>query len=244
MKYGSVDSLNVSVRCGCRPKDRQIRETVDCDKPISRAIARVDQCVESFGVDSSVRFTIAATCSSVTVRGPPDRGMSPKPAIRCPTNRFRQRPTACGVEPSWAATSLFDAPVAHARMIRHRKATQSGLLAYIHGLGFITIEPFDTEAALTAAGLLHAGYSWAGVHASHAARPSADFPAGRFLLTLTPDLYEGTGGPGGPPRPVAAASVGPWSGRALIERPPGEGPPAGIPGGPSRCTPERIEKST
>lgn len=70
---------------------------------------------------------------------------------------------------------------------------QSGLLAYITGLRFITIEPFDTEAALTAAGLLHAGYSWSAVHAIHAARPSADFPAGRFLLTLTPDLYEGTG---------------------------------------------------
>ncbi|MFD8385955.1 hypothetical protein ACFV2X_46880 [Streptomyces sp. NPDC059679] len=28
---------------------------------------------------------------------------------------------------------------------------------------------------------------------AHAARPSADFPTGRFLLTLTPETYEDTG---------------------------------------------------
>ncbi|WRZ96390.1 hypothetical protein OHB54_46430 (plasmid) [Streptomyces sp. NBC_01007] len=71
--------------------------------------------------------------------------------------------------------------------------SRSGLLAYIDGLRFIQIEPFDTAAALTATGLLHAGYPWAAVHAIHAARPSAVFPAGRFLLTLTPELYEGAG---------------------------------------------------
>ncbi|MFE3556927.1 hypothetical protein ACFXKW_18960 [Streptomyces sp. NPDC059193] len=68
-----------------------------------------------------------------------------------------------------------------------------GLLAYINGLRFIQIEPFDTQAALTATELLHAGHSWAAVHAIHAARPSADFPAGRYLLTLTPELYDGAG---------------------------------------------------
>ncbi|MDT0549535.1 PIN domain-containing protein [Streptomyces lonegramiae] len=72
-------------------------------------------------------------------------------------------------------------------------AEQPGLLAYINGLRFITIEPFDTQAALIASELLYAGHSWAAVHAIHAARPSADFPAGRFLLTLTPEVYEGTG---------------------------------------------------
>jgi hypothetical protein len=64
---------------------------------------------------------------------------------------------------------------------------------YINGLRFITIEAYDTEAALTATELLRAGHSWAAGHAIHAARPSADFPTGRFLLTLTPELYEGTG---------------------------------------------------
>ncbi|MGW0536558.1 hypothetical protein [Streptomyces sp. NPDC003032] len=56
-----------------------------------------------------------------------------------------------------------------------------------------SIEAFDTAAALTASELLRAGHSWAGVHAIHAARPSAAFPTGRFLLTLTPEAYEGTG---------------------------------------------------
>ncbi|MBL1101715.1 hypothetical protein [Streptomyces coffeae] len=32
--------------------------------------------------------------------GPPDRAMSRRPAMRCSANRARQRPTACGVEPS------------------------------------------------------------------------------------------------------------------------------------------------
>ncbi|WP_237297322.1 hypothetical protein [Streptomyces sp. 3211] len=59
-----------------------------------------------------------------------------------------------------------------------------GLLAYVNGLRFIEIEPFDTAAALSATELLHAGHPWATVHAIHAARPSADFPASRYLLTL------------------------------------------------------------
>jgi hypothetical protein len=69
MKYGSVDSLKVSDRCGCRPNARQIRDTDDCEKPFSFAIDCVDQCVAFFGVDSSVLLTTAATCSSVTVLG-------------------------------------------------------------------------------------------------------------------------------------------------------------------------------
>lgn len=90
---------------------------------------------------------------------------------------------------------------------------------HIHGLRFITIEPIDTTAALTATELLHAGHPWVAVPAIHAARLCADFPAGRFLLTLTPELYEGTGvqaptsGPPGrrrhrPPAVAAAASHG------------------------------------
>ncbi|MEU1185959.1 hypothetical protein ABZ464_51795 [Streptomyces sp. NPDC005820] len=57
----------------------------------------------------------------------------------------------------------------------------------------IQIEPFGTAAALTATGLLHAGHPWPAIHAIHAARPSAALPVGRFLLTLKPELYDGTG---------------------------------------------------
>ena len=49
---GSVESLNVSVRCGCSEKARQIRCTVDTDTPDTFAVPRVLQCV--FGFDSSV----------------------------------------------------------------------------------------------------------------------------------------------------------------------------------------------
>ncbi|MEE1938586.1 hypothetical protein V1L54_04025 [Streptomyces sp. TRM 70361] len=68
-----------------------------------------------------------------------------------------------------------------------------GLLDYIDGLRFVQTETFDAEAARTATELLRAGYSWAAVHAVHAARPSARFPSGRYLLTLTPEMYRGTG---------------------------------------------------
>jgi hypothetical protein len=48
-KSGSVDSLNVSCRCGFRPKARQIRCTVLTERPLSCAILRELQCVASSG---------------------------------------------------------------------------------------------------------------------------------------------------------------------------------------------------
>ncbi|MFI1019839.1 PIN domain-containing protein [Streptomyces olivaceus] len=65
-----------------------------------------------------------------------------------------------------------------------------GLLSYIKGLRFLHVEVFDTDAAVTATELLPFGHSWAAVHA---ARLSAAHPSGRFLLTLTPKAYAGTG---------------------------------------------------
>src|SRR3546814_1137850 len=52
---GSVDSLNVSDRCGCRPNAPQIRRMVVCDSPDLAAMERIDQCVASLGVVFSVR---------------------------------------------------------------------------------------------------------------------------------------------------------------------------------------------
>ncbi|AEM85928.1 hypothetical protein [Streptomyces violaceusniger] len=110
-------------------------------------------------------------------------------ALHDPKDPYNEAVAAFYVQASGGLGTLY-APVLSLTV---GDSGQSGLLAYIKGLRFITIEPFDTEAALTAAGLLPAGYPWAAVHAIHAARPCADFPAGRFLLTLTPDLYEGAG---------------------------------------------------
>ncbi|MET8637663.1 hypothetical protein [Streptomyces sp. NPDC004680] len=69
-------------------------------------------------------------------------------------------------------------------------AERPGLLSYVKGLRFIHVEAFDTDAAVAATELLRFGHSWAAVHA---ARPSATHPTGRFLLTLTPKAYAGTG---------------------------------------------------
>ncbi|NUH42877.1 hypothetical protein HUF15_40360 [Streptomyces samsunensis] len=110
-------------------------------------------------------------------------------ALHDPKDPYNEAVAAFYVQASGGLGTLY-APVLSLTV---GDTEQTGLLAYIHGLRFITIEPFDTQAALTATELLHAGYSWAVVHAIHAARPSADFPAGRFLLTLTPNVYEGTG---------------------------------------------------
>src|SRR6516162_4811195 len=42
---GAVDSLKVSRRCGCSPKARQMRSTLEVEMPLCRAILRVLQWV-------------------------------------------------------------------------------------------------------------------------------------------------------------------------------------------------------
>ncbi|WP_329625931.1 hypothetical protein OG357_38505 (plasmid) [Streptomyces sp. NBC_01255] len=91
------------------------------------------------------------------------------------------------------ASKGFGALYVPALCLTAADACHPGLLASINSRRFIQIEAFDTAVALTTTGIQYAGYSWAAIHAIHAARPSADFPTGRCLLTLTPELYEGTG---------------------------------------------------
>ncbi|MFD5412406.1 PIN domain-containing protein [Streptomyces nojiriensis] len=110
-------------------------------------------------------------------------------ALHDPKDPFNEAVAAFYVQASGGLGTLY-APVLS---LTAGDTERPGLLAYIHGLRFIEIEPFDTAAALTATELLHAGHSWAAVHAIHAARPSADFPSGRYLLTLTPQAYESSG---------------------------------------------------
>src|SRR5260221_6868429 len=57
MNSGSVESLKVSARCGCRPKARQMRTTAVCDKPLAFAIVRLLQCVASRGLSRSEEHT-------------------------------------------------------------------------------------------------------------------------------------------------------------------------------------------
>src|SRR5574340_742423 len=93
---GSADSLNVSVRCGCRPKARQMRCTVLRLTPLVCAMARVLQWVAWVGVVSRVWVTIRSTAASVTVRGAPGRGSSNSPSRRWVTKRCRHLQTVCG----------------------------------------------------------------------------------------------------------------------------------------------------
>ncbi|MBT2407112.1 MULTISPECIES: hypothetical protein [unclassified Streptomyces] len=110
-------------------------------------------------------------------------------ALHDPKDAFNEAVAAFYVQASGGLGALC-APVLS---LTAANSERPGLLAYINGLRFIEIEPFDVPAALTATELLYAGHSWAAVHAIHAARPSAAFPTGRYLLTLAPEAYEGTG---------------------------------------------------
>jgi hypothetical protein len=128
MNCGSLDSLNVSVRCGLSPNARQIRRTLVGDIPVWRAISRVDQWVASVGVSSKVLTTTRSTCSSVIVRGAPGRGSSTNPSSRWATKRARHLVTVGRERPSRSATSVLEVPSAQASTIRQRSASAWALL--------------------------------------------------------------------------------------------------------------------
>ncbi|KOV97519.1 hypothetical protein ADL02_07270 [Streptomyces sp. NRRL WC-3723] len=106
-----------------------------------------------------------------------------------PKDPFNEAVAAFYVQASGGLGDLY-APVLS---LTAGDSERPGLLSYIKGLRFVRIEAFDTDAAVTATELLRFGHSWATVHAIHAARPSAAHPTGRYLLTLTPKAYAGTG---------------------------------------------------
>ncbi|MFF0383004.1 hypothetical protein [Streptomyces sp. NPDC004286] len=110
-------------------------------------------------------------------------------ALFDPKDPFNEAVAAFYVQASGGLGDLY-APVLS---LTAGDAERPGLLGYIKGLRFIQIEAFDTDAAVTATELLRFGHSWAAVHAIHATRPSPAHPGGRFLLTLTPKAYAGTG---------------------------------------------------
>ncbi len=125
---GSVDSLNVSVRCGCKQKARQIRCTDDADMPDAFAMPRVLQCVASEGLASSVLVTISSIRSSPILRGAPHLGSSPRPSRRCLANRSRQIRTVWRVTPTADAIWQLFSPSAARRMISARCASARAIL--------------------------------------------------------------------------------------------------------------------
>ncbi len=96
---GSVESLKVSLRCGCRSNAAHIRRIVVCESPTASAIERIEQWVASFGVVFSVRSMTSATWASDTVRGRPGWYSSVRPSIRSFTKRRRHLPTVCSCTP-------------------------------------------------------------------------------------------------------------------------------------------------
>ena len=128
MNCGSLDSFQVSWRWGCSPNAFQIRSTADCVRPTSRAIERVDQCVASFGVVSSVRTITSSTCSSVIVRGRPGRGSSGSPSRRCSAKRARHVAAIPREMPRRSPISVFFRPSAANNTIRDRCASACALV--------------------------------------------------------------------------------------------------------------------
>lgn len=70
---------------------------------------------------------------------------------------------------------------------------RAGLGEHIACLPGLDVEPLDLVAALATGSLISDGADWRIVHAVHLARPSAEWPAGRVVLSLQPELYAGTG---------------------------------------------------
>src|SRR5882762_3789127 len=109
---GSADSLKVSLRWGWRENARQMRCTVEIDKPEALAIERVLQWVAAAGIVSNVVVTTSAIFSSPILRGAPGRGSSARPSNRLAANRWRQVATVRRLTPSCAAIARLVVPSA------------------------------------------------------------------------------------------------------------------------------------
>ena len=124
MNCGSVESLNPSTRWGLRSNRRQIRPTVEGDRPARLAIEVLDQCVALAGLSSRVATTTSSTLSSRIDGGRPGRGSSSRPSRRLAMNRRRHLATVCSITRKSAATCLLVAPdAAQPKTIRARNAT-------------------------------------------------------------------------------------------------------------------------
>ena len=88
---GSVESLNVSVRCGCSENARQMRCTEEADTPDAFAMARVLQCVASAGFVSKV---VVTTSLDLVVADLAWRATSR--LVEQPTETLRRKPIAPG----------------------------------------------------------------------------------------------------------------------------------------------------
>ncbi|MEV8564538.1 hypothetical protein AB0436_02920 [Streptomyces sp. NPDC051322] len=70
---------------------------------------------------------------------------------------------------------------------------RKGIGKYAASLPGLEVEPLDLPAALDAGALIGGGTDWRITHAVHQARPSAEWPTGRVVVSLHPDLYDSAG---------------------------------------------------
>src|SRR4029077_12548299 len=112
-KFGSLDSLNVSTRCGLRPRADHTCCTVDFDTPLAAAIVRHDQWVSPAGREFNVKSTNSSIvyCGIVFFRPRPWRTganlTSPSSA-----NRVRHPLTDAGDTDNARAIAVFARPSA------------------------------------------------------------------------------------------------------------------------------------
>jgi hypothetical protein len=70
---------------------------------------------------------------------------------------------------------------------------RKGIGEHIASLPGLEVEPLDLTAALDAGALIAGGTDWRITHAVHLARPSAEWPTGRVVVSLQTELYRSTG---------------------------------------------------
>jgi hypothetical protein len=72
------------------------------------------------------------------------------------------------------------------------EADRPGLGEHVASLPGLEVEPLDLTASLAIGALIASGADWRITHAVHLARPSAEWPSGRFVLSLQPTQYKDT----------------------------------------------------
>src|SRR5665213_218353 len=112
-KCGSVESLNVSTRCGFKPRAAQILCTCAGDTPTLAAIDRTDQCVAPTGLENRVNSTISAIFDSgITFFRPRPGATAPSFFNPSAANRVRHARTVPGVTATTLAIHSLGKPSA------------------------------------------------------------------------------------------------------------------------------------
>ncbi len=152
-KSGSLDSLNVSELCGCKPKAVQMRQMVGV-REAGRSRHRADRPVCRVGRRRAQR-ALDDRGDLVVVDCPPSArpGIVQQALQRILQKRRRHLPTVCSCTPSSVATTLLWSPSAQRRMIQRRSdidcATRRRSTCrsrYSHSPGSSTSGPSDSHS--------------------------------------------------------------------------------------------------